>query len=1485
MKNAGKFLALGLSVCMLMGSVPAVVFAEDLSVQIVEQSSAETGIDGSEADADQLAGDEDEEGGSGGYSGLIDQGTVYDGTMNYDPSITYHVSGARELRTMEISGNGEWKGTGMIFSPDPAIMQYANVRNIVVNEGITNLPDCAFKLLEGIHHFTLPNSLQAIGSRAFQNSTRITELQIPDSVKTIGSHAFASTFKLQKLNMPKSLESVGDYAFYFTTSLEEIEIPSTKVKMGKHLFQYTGLKKLTLPGVIEDCPEDFFSYFESVEDLYFKGTKEEFYNWTLDYDVELAENCVLHFGENGEISEPYDPANYRIIGLEEKTEGSQEEGTAVTTYTQKLGCNREITWELSGSGDNYTLTFKGNGALGTKASDFEGRFAPYYVGMSDKIRKVVVEDGISGVGAGAFKGFKNLEEVQLPASLKEIGKETFADCESLKEIKLPEDLKEIPEGLFRNCKSLAVCPVTDGVETIGDEAFAGCENLKEFRVPSALKGTLGAEVFGDYDWTRKITKLVLPADLKVDNSFIRASLFGVPTESYQKAHSLPEHREIVYAGSRDEFYQALQTNGIFTIASGTELVFSDGETEEIETDKEAIRKTGAVNDKVTWTLSGTDESMTLTLEGEGTSAFDANKLAEFKKNVGRNVKTLVVKEGVTDLKANVALKSMVSEFVDSYSLVKVEMPTSVKEISSADQVWNVNRAGQTTSFFYGGTEQQWKEMALNSVEAVRQFTAERGCRVFCPLGDGGLSIFTFTAESCEINQSGTCGNGVNWTLAGNLKELTLSIKGNGRMDDYQSKTLSGASANASPVFTPERPWEKYASVITGVKVSGNMSIGTNAFSYFSSLSTVSIGNGVTRIGAYAFASTKGLKKITIPAGVSEIGTGAFEGSEDLAAVAFKDGSHLLTIGKNAFAGTVLTEVSIPSSVVTISSEAFACEKLTTVTLSSDTPFVAEDAFGNARIVDSGNTCDRTFEENVTGFGTCGDKAFWQASIEPEEQEEDPGEAGEGDQPATQKDYKYLFIYGKGDLWDYQPLYTEKGKNTYAKSKNVRENGATYSVLVADGRPWVTNINRIRIGKGIAGLGEYVFAGMTSLTEVQLPESLERIDKGAFINCKALTKIEIGKNVKSIGAYAFYNCTALTDIYYDGSKEEWKEIVEQPEEEGLYTYDTSKVKVHFKGEVEPSEEKADESKNARVFASNLSLRESIGIHTYLKLSGDLMEDEGAFALVTPEDGGEPVKILLKDLDQVAVGEKEMVDLYISTYAKQLHDRFTVRLYDGSGKLVTILDRDNKAVENAGFEISAADCCETALANKSLSKEYRKALNAVLNYGIRVQRLLGYKSENLKDIKGLGSVRISDVAGYDKGIDGTLPDGLVYSGANLEMKENIDMIFYFKAAEGLEDQVVFSCDNETLVPERSGEYLILRLRNIKARDLGCKKIIAVNSKAYEESKGEKDENEWSLRYGAYTYVYDVLNSKKTSKELKEAAKAVYLYGRAIVALDAN
>ena len=85
------------------------------------------------------------------------------------------------------------------------------------------------------------------------------------------------------------------------------------------------------------------------------------------------------------------------------------------------------------------------------------------------------------------------------------------------------------------------------------------------------------------------------------------------------------------------------------------------------------------------------------------------------------------------------------------------------------------------------------------------------------------------------------------------------------------------------------------------------------------------------------------------------------------------------------------------------------------------------------------------------------------------------------------------------------------------------------------------LSSITIPEGVPSISFCAFYGCSALTSVTIPNSVASIDDWAFTDCTALTSIIMPSNVGSIGMFAFYNCGNLKDVYYIGTKEQWKKI--------------------------------------------------------------------------------------------------------------------------------------------------------------------------------------------------------------------------------------------------------------------------------------------------------------------------------------------------------
>lgn len=121
------------------------------------------------------------------------------------------------------------------------------------------------------------------------------------------------------------------------------------------------------------------------------------------------------------------------------------EATEESTQVQRgeFECGDDLVWRY----EDGVLTVSGSGAMDDYAE--EAPWAKY----KEKIEKVVLE-GVTYIGARAFKDYDGLETVEFGSKLREIGTEAFRSCEGLKEIELPASFKIFGESSFLGCTNL-----------------------------------------------------------------------------------------------------------------------------------------------------------------------------------------------------------------------------------------------------------------------------------------------------------------------------------------------------------------------------------------------------------------------------------------------------------------------------------------------------------------------------------------------------------------------------------------------------------------------------------------------------------------------------------------------------------------------------------------------------------------------------------------------------------------------------------------------------------------------------------------------------------------------------------------------------------------------------------------------------------------------------------------------------------------------
>jgi len=142
-----------------------------------------------------------------------------------------------------------------------------------------------------------------------------------------------------------------------------------------------------------------------------------------------------------------------------------------------------------------TLIISGNGAMANFSTISVGGIlitnAPWGV-HQNSFTTVIIEDGVTTTGSGAFRGCSNITSVTIGNSVTTIGYATFEDCIGLTSVFIPNSITSIELSAFSNCIDLTSITIPPSVTNIGHVAFWGCTSLKKLILTNSINPlTLG----------------------------------------------------------------------------------------------------------------------------------------------------------------------------------------------------------------------------------------------------------------------------------------------------------------------------------------------------------------------------------------------------------------------------------------------------------------------------------------------------------------------------------------------------------------------------------------------------------------------------------------------------------------------------------------------------------------------------------------------------------------------------------------------------------------------------------------------------------------------------------------------------------------------------------------------------------------------------------------------------------------------------------
>ena len=384
-------------------------------------------------------------------------------------------------------------------------------------------------------------------------------------------------------------------------------------------------------------------------------------------------------------------------------------------------------------------------------------------------------------------------------------------------------------------------------------------------------------------------------------------------------------------------------------------------------------------------------------------------------------------------------------------------------------------------------------------------------------------------------------------------------------------TITGYTGEAKKVVIPDK--------INGTEV---ISIGNKAFWECTSLTGVTIPEGVTSIGDRAFEDCTSLTSVTIPEGVTSIGNDAFSLCGNLTSISLP--KSLTSIGSYGFSGTDLTSITIPENVRSIGCEAFfLCDKLKKVVLPEGITRISSRTFAMCS-----NLTDITIPDSVTSIDEgafCGCDKLDSIVIPDSVIEIYVRKKGEplnvNRWPAFSRGVTIIcsknsaaYKYAKDNNLPIKlmPKPAKKGTILTVPSKKIKvkvtsssKKNPTVAVMKITNKKAkkLTIPSTVKVGGvtyKVTAVASQAFKGNKNLTNITIGRGITKIGNEAFSGCKNLKKITVtAGNLTTIRKSAFKGINKKATITVKGTKKAKAALKKQLKKKSIGYVKTWKIK--------------------------------------------------------------------------------------------------------------------------------------------------------------------------------------------------------------------------------------------------------------------------------------------------------------------------------------
>ena len=175
--------------------------------------------------------------------------------------------------TLTISGTGEiYDGAGE-NAEQPWYDLKDNIKSVIINCGITNIPHGAFTDYTNLTSISLPNSIERIES-AFHGCSKLADVSIPNSCKYLARWALDGTKWYD--NQPDGVVYCGNFLYSYKGTMPSntsINVKNGTVGISASFWRQSNLVNITFPDTLEYILK---SCFFNCSGLYIYTTSKKF---------------------------------------------------------------------------------------------------------------------------------------------------------------------------------------------------------------------------------------------------------------------------------------------------------------------------------------------------------------------------------------------------------------------------------------------------------------------------------------------------------------------------------------------------------------------------------------------------------------------------------------------------------------------------------------------------------------------------------------------------------------------------------------------------------------------------------------------------------------------------------------------------------------------------------------------------------------------------------------------------------------------------------------------------------------------------------------------------------------------------------------------------------------------------------------------------------------------------------------------------------